>query len=61
MRSSARHGPDRSRLIIPGFRSSRVQVLNAADDPLKPTVERVISRKVQRRDSFLDELRVSRR
>ncbi len=40
--SSACHGPDRSHLIMPGFRSSRVHVLNVADDPRKPTIEKVI-------------------
>ena len=40
--SSACHGPDRSHLIMPGFRSSRVHVLNVADDPRRPTIEHVI-------------------
>jgi selenium-binding protein 1 len=40
--SSACHGPDRSHLIIPGFRSSRIYVVNVADDPRKPRLERVI-------------------
>jgi selenium-binding protein 1 len=40
--SSACHGPDRSHLIVPGFRSSRIHVLNVADDPLKPRIEHVI-------------------
>ena len=40
--SSACHGPDRSHLIIPGFRSSRVYVVNVADDPLRPQIEKVI-------------------
>ena len=40
--SSACHGPDRSHLIIPGLRSSRVYVVNVADDPLRPRVEKVI-------------------
>jgi selenium-binding protein 1 len=40
--SSACHGPDRSHLIVPGFRSSRVHVVNVADDPRKPTIEKVI-------------------
>src|SRR5215208_766230 len=40
--SSACHGPDRSHLIVPGFRSSRIYVLNVADDPLKPRIEHVI-------------------
>jgi selenium-binding protein 1 len=40
--SSACHGPDRSHLIVPGFRSSRIHVLNVADDPRRPYMERVI-------------------
>jgi selenium-binding protein 1 len=40
--SSACHGPDRSHLIMPGFRSSRVYVVNVADDPRRPTIEKVI-------------------
>ena len=40
--SSACHGPERSHLIIPGFRSSRVYVVNVADDPLRPRIEKVI-------------------
>jgi selenium-binding protein 1 len=40
--SSACHGPDRSHLIMPGFRSSRVHVVNVADDPRRPTIEKVI-------------------
>ena len=40
--SSACHGPDRSHLIVPGFRSSRIHVLNVADDPLRPRIEKVI-------------------
>jgi methanethiol oxidase len=40
--SSACHGPDRSHLIVPGFRSSRIHILNVADDPRKPRVEKVI-------------------
>ena len=40
--SSACHGPDRSHLIMPGFRSSRVHIVNVADDPRKPTIEKVI-------------------
>ena len=35
--SSACHGPDRSHLIVPGFRSSRIHILNVADDPRRPT------------------------
>jgi selenium-binding protein 1 len=40
--SSACHGPDRSHLIVPGFRSSRVHVVNVADDPRRPHLEEVI-------------------
>ena len=40
--SSACHGPDRSHLIVPGFRSSRVHIVNVADDPRRPTIEKVI-------------------
>jgi methanethiol oxidase len=40
--SSACHGPDRSHLIMPGFRSSRVHFLNVADDPRRPTIEKVV-------------------
>ena len=40
--SSACHGPDRSHLIMPGFRSSRIHILNVADDPRRPRVEKVI-------------------
>ena len=40
--SSACHGPDRSHLVLPGFRSSRVHVLNVADDPRRPRIEHVI-------------------
>ena len=40
--SSACHGPDRSHLILPGFRSSRIYVVNVADDPLRPQIEKVI-------------------
>jgi selenium-binding protein 1 len=40
--SSACHGPDRSHLIMPGFRSSRVHVVNVADDPRRPRIEKVI-------------------
>ena len=42
--SSACHGPDRSHLIVPGFRSSRIHVLNVADDPRAPHIEKVIER-----------------
>jgi len=40
--SSACHGPDRSHLILPGMRSSRIHVVNVADDPRRPTLEKVI-------------------
>jgi methanethiol oxidase len=40
--SSACHGPDRSHLIVPGFRSSRIHVVNVADDPRRPRLEKVI-------------------
>jgi methanethiol oxidase len=40
--SSACHGPDRSHLIVPGFRSSRIHVVNVADDPRRPTIEKVV-------------------
>ena len=40
--SSACHGPDRSHLIVPGFRSSRVHVVDVASDPRRPKLERVI-------------------
>ena len=40
--SSACHGPDRSHLIVPGFRSSRLHILNVADDPRRPRLETVI-------------------
>ena len=40
--SSACHGPDRSHLIVPGFRSSRIHVLDVAGDPHKPRVDHVI-------------------
>ena len=39
--SSACHGPDRSHLVMPGFRSSRVHVLDVSD-PRKPAIEKVI-------------------
>jgi selenium-binding protein 1 len=42
--SSACHGPDRSHLIVPGFRSSRIHVLNVAEDPRRPRIEKVIER-----------------
>jgi selenium-binding protein 1 len=40
--SSACHGPDRSHLIVPGFRSSRIHVVNVASDPRHPQIEKVI-------------------
>jgi selenium-binding protein 1 len=40
--SSACHGPDRSHLIVPGFRSSRIHLVNVADDPRRPRIEKVI-------------------
>ena len=40
--SSACHGPDRSHLIVPGFRSSRIHIVNVSDDPRKPAIEKVI-------------------
>jgi methanethiol oxidase len=42
--SSACHGPDRSHLIVPGFRSSRIHILNVAGDPRAPRIEKVIER-----------------
>jgi methanethiol oxidase len=41
--SSACHGPDRSHLIVPGFRSSRIHIVNVADDPRRPRIEKVIA------------------
>jgi selenium-binding protein 1 len=40
--SSACHGPDRSHLVVPGFRSSRVYILDVASDPLRPAIANVI-------------------
>jgi methanethiol oxidase len=40
--SSACHGPDRSHLIVPGFRSSRIHILDVASDPRRPQIEKVI-------------------
>jgi methanethiol oxidase len=40
--SSACHGPDRSHLIVPGFRSSRIHIVNVSDDPRRPRIEKVI-------------------
>jgi methanethiol oxidase len=42
--SSACHGPDRSHLIVPGFRSSRIHIVNVSDDPRRPRIEKVIER-----------------
>jgi selenium-binding protein 1 len=42
--SSACHGPERSHLILPGFRSSRINIVNVADDPRRPQLENVIER-----------------
>src|SRR4029450_4702448 len=42
--SSACHGPDRSHLIVPGFRSSRIHIVNVADDPRAPRIHKVIER-----------------
>jgi methanethiol oxidase len=40
--SSACHGPDRSHLIVPGFRSSRIHIVDVAGDPRRPRIEKVI-------------------
>jgi len=40
--SSACHGPDRSHLVMPGFRSSRIHILDVSGDPRRPTIEKVI-------------------
>jgi methanethiol oxidase len=40
--SSACHGPDRSHLIVPGFRSSRIHIVDVATDPRRPRIERVV-------------------
>src|SRR5215207_9575407 len=40
--SSACHGPDRSHLVVPGFRSSRIHILDVAEDPRHPRIEKVI-------------------
>ena len=40
--SSACHGPDRSHLVVPGFRSSRVHVIDVGTDPRRPRIEKVI-------------------
>ena len=51
--SSACHGPDRSHLIVPGFRSSRIHILNVADDPRRPRIEKVIEPRRARREDRL--------
>jgi selenium-binding protein 1 len=40
--SSACHGPDRSHLVVPGFRSSRVHLVDVATDPRRPRIDRVV-------------------
>src|SRR3954470_14165825 len=40
--SSACHGPHRSPLFVPGFRSPRIHIVNVADDPRRPRIEKVI-------------------
>jgi methanethiol oxidase len=40
--SSACHGPDRSHLIVPGFRSTRIHVVDVSGDPRRPRIEKVI-------------------
>src|ERR1044072_2562628 len=42
--SSACHGPERSHLIVPGFRSSRIPFVDAAADPRRPRIDKVIER-----------------
>ena len=51
--SSACHGPDRSHLIVPGFRSSRIHIVNVADDPRRPRIEKVIEPRGARREDGL--------
>ena len=51
--SSACHGPDRSHLIVPGFRSSRIHIVNVADDPRRPRIEKVIEPRGARREDRL--------
>jgi len=51
--SSACHGPDRSHLIVPGFRSSRIHVIDVADDPRRPRIEKVIEPDVLIRETGL--------
>src|ERR1700690_3440949 len=43
--SSLSHAPDRSHLIVPRLRSSRVYVLNIAGGPRRPRIEKVIEQK----------------
>jgi selenium-binding protein 1 len=40
--SSACHGPDRSHLVLPGFRSSRIHLVDVATDPRQPRFDKVI-------------------
>ncbi len=40
--SSACHGPDRSHLVVPGFRSSRIYIVDVAGDPRRPRIEKVV-------------------
>jgi selenium-binding protein 1 len=40
--SSACHGPDRSHLVVPGFRSSRIYIVDVATDPRRPRIEKVV-------------------
>ena len=40
--SSACHGPDRSHLIVPGFRSSRIHIVDVTTDPRRPRIEKVV-------------------
>src|SRR3954465_517570 len=42
--SSACHGPDRSHLIVPGLRSSRIYVVDVVTDPRRPRLDKVIER-----------------
>jgi methanethiol oxidase len=41
-RCGCRRASDRSHLVIPGLRSSRIYILNVADDPRRPWIEKVI-------------------
>ena len=40
--STASDGPGRSHLVLPGFRSSRVYIVNVENDALRPQIEKVI-------------------